>query len=494
MVQGDDAALEKTILAYWSTSIGNAVSVQQLQNFDGWLFHASKASGYFAYTVIDIQGETQEATLVVTVVRPLLQGVRVLAESELLLIRYGPMVQQRLNDSIALGKPLDVLGLDQRLDSFGYDLPADLDATVRSIGPKGVDLVVNLTASPRRTGELVVAVTQLNNYGLRQYGQAQGVALVTLGGHSPKSFFNMATQLSEGIRYGRADYETPLEGAMSKLRVIGVASQSQSILGGAAATRGQSAELGLGLSHLQSAGRDTVATQHLDGTVRTTKSTLVLGVDDLGQLRDQQVRLRLGWDNEKLSPTPFALELALTAGQYNELSGMPQIDNASYYKAEFSLKRSFNLTASGNLKALLRMKGQWASSRLDSYNQMVLGGANGVRAYTSNDGIGDIGILRSFELQQRIQGSHTAALFVDAGQVRLLNPALQEFAETNNLQAIGVQFNGQIAGSASQGGAGGLSYSASLAKGFGGYKAWVDTNIDSTPDNWRFNGAVNYRF
>jgi hypothetical protein len=50
-------------------------------------------------------------------------------------------------------------------------------------------------------------VVQLNNHGLRQCGQVQVLAAVTVGMPTVKSQLSLLAQASEGVAYAQADYE-----------------------------------------------------------------------------------------------------------------------------------------------------------------------------------------------------------------------------------------------------------------------------------------------
>lgn len=58
------------------------------------------------------------------------------------------------------------------------------------------------------------------------------------------------------------------------------------------------------------------------------------------------------------------------------------------------------------------------SRNLDSYSRLSLGGVNGVRAYTTLDGVGDMGALASAEIHQRYLGDHFVGVFYDGGVIK----------------------------------------------------------------------------
>lgn len=66
-----------------------------------------------------------------------------------------------------------------------------------------------------------------------------------------------------------------------------------------------------------------------------------------------------------------------------------------------------------------RMSTQWANKNLDDSEKMVLGGANGVRAWPSGEAIGDRGWLAQLELRWNMLPGWQTYAFVDAGAVRV---------------------------------------------------------------------------
>lgn len=48
-VETDDGPLKAGILNYWASHLGKAVSAEELQSFNGWLFDESRREGYLSY-------------------------------------------------------------------------------------------------------------------------------------------------------------------------------------------------------------------------------------------------------------------------------------------------------------------------------------------------------------------------------------------------------------------------------------------------------------
>jgi hemolysin activation/secretion protein len=177
--------------------------------------------------------------------------------------------------------------------------------------------------------------------------------------------------------------------------------------------------------------------------------------------------------------------MGLTLGQYPDAVSLA-VPAGSYARVDVALKSQTHINASGSLRLNVRLRGQWANRNLDGYNQITLGGINGVRAYTSADGVGDHGALASMELTQTLSPVLSVTAFYDGGQVQaqakpLNASALNRYA----LQGAGVQLQGRYFQ---------LHYTLTWAKALGDYAGWVPSNIESQPGNSRVNLSVSYLF
>lgn len=484
-VQIQDEHLQGKVQAYWSARIGQAVAAEDVQIFHAWVFDEARRTGYLSYATTSIDKRAEGSVLVVKIVRPTIHSIRVISPSGELLTRYSGLVTKRLEQDFRPGQPLDTLGLDQRLDSASYDLPVELDATIRAVAPAEIDLVVTLHPVPSRSGQLLDSLVQVNNYGLHSYGRPQILGSMTIGGHQPKATLNLVGQKSEGITYGRAEYDFASYGNGGHWRYWGSASDSHSVLGGSAATKGETRELGVGWTKVVGGYRDFVFHHHLDASVRTTENRLASTNAITGALRDNQVRIRASADNSMLTSDSSRAEFVYTVGQYNHVDSI-DIENL-YSKMELNLRHHQSWSQDRSWYSVFRFRGQVSSSRLDSYNQLALGGTTGVRAYTTVDGIGDNGGVLNLEINRRLPDGNSVGAFYDAGVIKLLSPKAGslEYGQHYWLQALGLQISGQHQN---------LFYNASLAKGIGGHKGWNSYNIESTPNNWRLYANATYRF
>jgi hemolysin activation/secretion protein len=91
-------------------------------------------------------------------------------------------------------------------------------------------------------------------------------------------------------------------------------------------------------------------------------------------------------------------------------------------------------TLTERFSAFITFSGQKADQNLDSSEKIILGGANGVRAYPQGEATGDSGYLAAAELRYsitfpRVPGVVQPFVFVDAGGVKINE---NRFATTNN--------------------------------------------------------------
>jgi hemolysin activation/secretion protein len=115
-----------------------------------------------------------------------------------------------------------------------------------------------------------------------------------------------------------------------------------------------------------------------------------------------------------------------------------------FSKANFDIRRLQLITEDINL--LVAISGQFADKNLASAEKMSLGGASGVRAYPTGQGIGDQGFLFTTEVRYNIpkfqlwSGDVTLMGFYDAGRVKVNTSPLASQTTPNfvGLSALGV--------------------------------------------------------
>lgn len=483
VVKGNHFAHE--VQKYWKDAIDQPVSREQIQSFNGWLFTEARRSGYLSYSKTSISKRPEGEVLEVTVIEPRINAIRLVSTDAQLVKKYGALVLKRLQKEFVAGAAVDTLGLDQRLDSAGFDLPLELDASIRAVSETQVDIVVQMTPAPHEPGTLLEGVAQLNHHGLKSYGKPQILGSMTLRGHEPKASLNLTGQKSEGVTYGRIEYETAWYGSTHRLRSWVSHSDSRSILGGSAASTGETFETGIGVVSIFDGQRDFVFRQHVDALVRHSQSALQSTGVITSRIHDQQLRMRTVVDNEKLAIDASRVDYAFTVGKFSLLDGISAVESGAYAKIELGLKHQTSWNRQRSVYSVFRLRSQLSSARLDTYNQFALGGVSGVRAYTTVDGVGDNGVQFTAELNKRLDNGWMLGGFYDGGIVKLNNPQSIEYRNSYSLQAVGAQIVGGYMN---------MFYNISLAKGTGSYKGWTGStyNVESKPNNWRLNAALTY--
>ena len=477
-----DAQLREQIQSYWKRFIGKPVSSEEMIAFKNWVNDTAKAQGFMAYAQTDVEGNKLQVSLVL----PRINTVKIFARDEVLANRYLKDLNARFESDFKPGMPVDIQALEQKLDAVSFSMPLELDVIIRSAGPELLDLVVNVTEAPTKLGEVLGGLIQLNNYGLSQFGPAQALGQLTIGGHAPSSRLTLTGQKSNGITYVRSEYDTPFEAIDGRLHAGLGNSQSEGVRGGQSNAKSMSTDAVIGIEKILGQRRDVVIKGVADLSTRQSHSNLSSTGVEINRVQDHQVRLRVTADNERLSSEPMRLELGAVLGTYATLVNFPNVPLGSYGKLEFSARKQFNLTDNGQWFGLAKVRGQYTSHHVDGSNQISLGGANGVRAYSTADGLGDDGLLTTLELNYKNLPNQSFGVFYDGGVVRASKtPISGIYTQTYALQAVGVQ---------SSGNANGWYYNWALAKGVGGNKGALPTDIESTPNNWRLSASLTYVF
>jgi hemolysin activation/secretion protein len=135
--------------------------------------------------------------------------------------------------------------------------------------------------------------------------------------------------------------------------------------------------------------------------------------------------------------------------------------------------------------AMVRWRAQKGFQNLDSYNQISLGGVNGIRAYTSSDGVGDAGAQVSLEFTHSFKPYLYVGVLYDVGSV------------TQNIKAVSGSkpspYTLSGAGFQMGGNQGDWSWSAVVSKGLDSTEPF-ETAVTEKLQQWRGLFALNRRF
>ena len=472
---------------YWLADLNKPVPAQKLAEFKAYAWELFQSKGYLAYITTTAQATPEGSVLTVNVSMPTVGKVSVVTVEGNKGIEYADQVAKRFSTAYPAGSPVDVQGFENQLNAIAYDLPVDLEVSMRQVNDKVVDVVVNLRTVDAQPGKVLGGVMQFNNYGLKQFGQAQVLGSVRLGGITPLSELTLTTQQSSGVGYYRTDYEAPVEGTGTRWKVY--ASQVHSK---ATNVRGLSNELGAGLTKLLSA--DRVTRWYGATEVSRGQSISISGGSEQSDRFDDQFRLRLRSESAKGWFDSYNNEFLLTAGRMNLTRNTGDYDSdqlpnglnvsGAYQKLEMRGGLTQALDNARQVTGAVRWRTQVASKNLDTGNRISLGGVNGIRTLTTLDGVGDQAAQMSFDLTHQPQADLYAGLFYDVGVVKVNRYSTGTDNSSYTLQGAGYQFGGTIEK---------VNWSLSVGKSFGKTPStWLSNN---TPiGDWRANFSATYAF
>ena len=470
------------LLTYWASEINQPVSAQKLAEFKAFAWELFQNKGYLAYITTSAQPTPEGSVLTVNVSFPAVGKVSVVTVDGNKGKEFADEVGRRFAEVYKAGVPADVQGFENQLNAIAYDLPVDLEVSLRQVNDKTVDVVINLRPVETKPGSVVGGLVQLNNYGLSQFGREQLLANVRVAGLTPLSELSLTTQQSRGVAYYRADYEAPITGTGVRWKVF--ASDVHSYSGN---VEGGSQEVGFGLTKLLSTSRTTRWYGGVEVAERETWSWLS-SVESQDRV-DKQLRFKLRSESSKGVVDSYTNEFIFTAG-YLALDGNLE-DNTKriaggYQKLEMNGGLSHALDNSRLYTGSVRWRAQTAANNLDTYNQISLGGVNGIRALTTLDGVGDTGAQLSFDLTHQYTANLYSGVFYDMGVVKPLHTDIP--GNGNNdaymLHGAGVQFGGNVDK---------VNWALSIAKSFGQTpSSWPATGTHI--GDWRGNLAITYGF
>ena len=177
---------------------------------------------------------------------------------------------------------------------------------------------------------------------------------------------------------------------------------------------------------------NTIEDRHID----TTKLGLV------GDLRDRLFGGALNSFSMTYTEGIIGLNPIALATADQGVTGLKT--QGKFAKGNFDVRRLQLITE--NINLLVAINGQITDKNLASAEKMSLGGANGVRAYPTGQGIGDQGFIFSTELRYNVpkfqifSGDVTFMGFYDAGRVKVNYSPLTTSTTANfvGLSALGV--------------------------------------------------------
>ncbi len=288
--------------------------------------------------------------------------------------------------------------------------------------PSTVDALITLERTPLLSGSAGV-----DNFGGISTGEHRANASLNI--NSPTCVgdrLSLKTLYSEGINYSRALYTRPIHNRGTSLGIS--ASALTYRLGGefaALSATGQSTTAGAFISHPLILNRNSVLFGTIGYDYRLFVDESASATTSDKSLRSCNASLSGSWYDTLLGGGFMSAVATLTVGAV-DLSRMPDLlqrdlagpgTNGQYEKVNLSLSRTQQLVAR-SLMLTLSCSGQLASGNLDSSEKFILGGPDGVRAYSTSEGAGDEGLLASAELRSDITPAIQLSGFFDYGLLR----------------------------------------------------------------------------
>lgn len=476
--------LNKEIRAYWEAKAGQQISKADVELFKSWAWANFRSKGYLAWLTVDEDLNQGRVMLNIDVTTPKLGEVEIDYSNVDISAKTQSKINAGIREKFKTNAGIDVLAMDNHIQNANFGLPIEFDARLKQVAPGITDLTIAARPVDAKPGKVQNAFIQFNSFGLKQYGREQLLASLSFSGLSPLSQLSIAAQASEGVNYARAEYQTPFAWLGGLSRIFASYADFSSALKSNSATRGESYEYGVGISHLLGLSRFNAYKSHFDLSERRTRSELKLGGTELTDLRSLQGRLSFSVDNSKVDMDQYDASLTLVGGEYQ--NSTPNQAKAGYSKLEFNGRYVMALSQDRNTLLSTRMRGQYAGTSLDSFDRLSIGGMNGVRAYTSVDGIGEKGVVLTLDLIHKLPYQQYFGLFYDAGVVKpFKNAAAGVLNESYTLQGAGIQYGATFQRA---------SVNFTVAKALGSYDGYVDGNVESHPHNWRSNISVTLAF
>jgi hemolysin activation/secretion protein len=479
--------LEAVVLPY----AGKTLSVSQLQEAADAITQAYREAGYSLAQAVVLPQTIEGGVVTITVREGRLERLDVGAAAGA--ARVPGAAQRGLQQTMRLGEPVNTQALEQTLLLIN-NLPGGgrASAEIAPAAQPDASLVSTSYASANRLSGNV----GLDNSGSRYTGRARALAGLTInepaGAGDQLSFFGLTS--GGGLQYVQAAYRAPL-GLRGVLGAsINNFKYDLCCLNPGQISKGEGRTYGLDASYQAILSRSTslqwfsnferrellaLGTTERDRTV----TALTLGARgywiSAGQ-NSWSIAARGGRADLSANPTDLADDgLALRSdGRYSKLT-------ASYYRAQ-----NLGGTWSGYFNTRLQAN---LARNLESSEKFVLGGADGIRAYPSGEGVGDSGWLASAELRYGFGAPGLAATgFVDLGGIKRFskNEAALVGSIPNRYElggwGLGLRYDGaaanvQLAVSRPIGSNKGVDANGNNAEGQkdGGARAWVSAA-------WRF--------
>jgi len=331
------------------------------------------------------------------------------------------------------------------------ELPGVIPAATLTPGAEvgTADLIVRLTP-----GRHFQAALDVDNFGNRYTGEWRtgvGFTVSNLAGLADQLAVRGVLTNQHGVLYGRVGYQVPVD----DFRVGAAIAHTQYVLGkefAALDARGNATVSTLyGLYPFIRSLTGSLDMQLAFSYANLKDTVAITSTNDPRSSRDVTLSVNGNVRDDFLSGGVTSGSLAYANGQLSiHDSTALEIDRAtartagSYRKLAYSALRLQNL--GGGFSLYLAVTGQRAGKNLDPSAKFNLGGPDAVRAYPQGEGVGDSGLLGTFELRYLLKALRPFALpelvaFFDSGRVNTNQNPFLPGANSNQLRGAGVGLN-----------------------------------------------------
>ena len=452
-ITGNRIYSEAALLPALKDSLGKELDFEGLTEAANSLRAYYRANGYFLAQAYLPTQEIKDGVVEIAILEGRLGTIELKPDPA---ARLRPdFARGILDQHLKEGDPITETGLERPLLLLS-DLPnvvvsSEIGPSTKAIG--AADLRVNV----KESGGLISGYADLDNAGNRFTGEWRtgvNVNVNNLSGYGDQlslratltnermSFVRAAVSAPVGYRGTRvgisfANFAYSLQKDFAAIGAHGEGSVT-SIYGLHPFIRTRNANLIGQLSYENKMLKDRIDTTNTieDRKIDTVKVGLV------GDLRDRLFGGALNSFSATYTEGTLDLNPVALAAADIGVTGLKT--QGKFAKGNFDLRRLQLLTE--NINLLLALSGQLASRNLASAEKMSLGGASGVRAYPTGQGIGDQGFLFTTELRYNVpkfqiwSGDVTVMGFYDAGRVRVSHSPLASSTSPNyvGISALGV--------------------------------------------------------
>jgi hemolysin activation/secretion protein len=445
-IEGLTLVDEKTVQTALQGFTGRDLSLTQLQEAAWVVMQTCRQAGWMVNALVP-QQEVEKGLVTLRVVEARLGQVRLLNDNPANARLPLAHIQAMLDAQLVPGQAININQLDQ-LSLLIDDMPGVSVSVSFAEGKSdaSTDLLIALGAD-----RLLDANVSFDNQGSVSTGEQRLSANASFnnpGGLGDQ--LQLQAVDTEGSRYARLAYSLPV-GTKSWRAGVHASDMHYQLTGSFVNLQASGSALSVGLDlnvplvrqpehnlalqlttdhkQLRNLSLPSAVVSEAAVVSRYQLDVLRLGasgnwLDTLWDAAQNSSSAQISWGRINLNDSPNANADALAANTAG-----------SFYKLTANYNREQSLMV--GVSWYLQANAQWAHRNLDSSEKIYLGGANGVRAYPSNEVGGSAGASASTGLKLRLNDATLLNAFVDWGRVQVYRN--NHTASGSELMAVNMQ-------------------------------------------------------